>query len=265
MSLFGISWRPSQPFKASFNPSKIGLNDLVTGASLFAPGGIAGIGNLGKWSTGNALGNLGLSNGIKGLNTKSGANILGMVNGLGGTGAKGGTAQSTGLDALYQQLAAMQAQNMLQNYPAYMQAQQQAARGLDPALVGTEIARQRASMQGQAQQMGQSAAAGLNAQGINGSGALLDMMNRATQQGNNYASKALDPQAIASRRMQQMQVLGGGADGLSSLMQLMQMQNNQRQVNASMRQPSFLESALGIAGQVAPYMDWSKVFKGVKL
>lgn len=264
MSLFGISWRPSQPFKASFNPSKIGLNDLITGASLFAPGGLAGIGNIGKWSTGNALGNLGVQNGIKGMTAKGGMNTLGLLNGLGAGKNGGGKSPAGGLgdlQSVYQMLAALQAQDLLSQYPQFQAARGKAVSALDPSRIGQEVAANRARTMGAATQAGHSAQAQLGAQGINGAGALLDMVNRGTKSANDYAAQANSAQNIAARRQAQMGILGGNMDAASMLMNLMGAQNSQRQVNASLRQPSAIEQILGIAGQVAPYMDWKKVFK----
>jgi len=262
MSLFGISWRPSQPFKASFNPKSIGLNDLITGASLFAPGGIAGIGNIGKWGTGNLAGNLGLSKGIQGMNLKSGSNLLGALGGLGGAsggaGNAGGTAGLAGLNSLYAQLAELQARDMLSNFPQYLAARNKSIQELDPSRIQGEIAAQRARNMGAATQAGMTGQANLEMRGINGQGALLDAMNRGVQQGNNYAAQAMSPQNIAARRQAQMGLLSGDS-GLSSLLSVMGAQNNQRQINAATRQPTALEGLLGIAGQIAPYMDWNKV------
>lgn len=90
--------------------------------------------------------------------------------------------------------------------------------------------------------------------------ARLNARNVATQQGNDYFANLTNPANRASRYMGQADLLGNQSmfqNSLSGMLSLQNASNSQRladlQYNAN-RPPSFLESLLGIAGQVAPYM-----------
>jgi hypothetical protein len=91
-------------------------------------------------------------------------------------------------------------------------------------------------------------------------GAVADSRNKAINAGANVASALLSPQAQASNALTQANVyspaqLQGG--GLNALFGIQNQANNQRvadaQYNAS-RPPSFLETMLGVGGQVLPYI-----------
>lgn len=258
MSLFGISWRPSQPFKASFDPKKIGFNDLVTGATLLAPGGLAGIGNIGKWGTGNLAANLGLQGGLSSL--KKPKTLMALMNasqrfgGAAGSSKAGGALDMNGLQGLYQTLAGQSAMDMLTMFPQWQHLRSQAMSGLDPSRIPAEVAAQRARAMGSATQSGMAGAANLRMSGINGQGALLDALNQGTLQSNNYAAQAMSPQSVAARRQAQMGMANQQFGGLDQLLSIIQAQNGTRQVNAATQQPSLLDKLLGVAGAVAPYM-----------
>ena len=267
MSFFGLNFQPFKG-KVSFQPGKMNLGDLIGSASMVAGGGLGkGMFDVGKWSTGNIAANLGLNNGLSKfqLNPATAGNILGAANTLDAIpGARGGgsagKADIAGLMALFNTLGMSQAQFALQNEPRRQRALTSAYNSFNPAMILDDIGRFRSATMGNARQAGMQGAAALDSQGMNGAGAILDAINRGTMQANTYAATAGSSDAIGQRRLRQAQIMDSAGDtqGIQTLLALLGAQNNQRQVNASLREPSVLEKLLSVAGQVAPYMVKNK-------
>jgi hypothetical protein len=268
MSFFGLKIQPFKG-KASFQPGKMNLGDLVSSAATVASGGIGGIGNVSKYSLGNIGTNIGLNSKssigsfVRGLTPEKVGNIINMGSslGVGSPGAKPKTpaqnSPNSQLEALAQmlgQLGQSQTQFAQANEPRRQQAVMGAYNAVDPSMISQEVARNRASMMGAASDAGNRAMAmgGQYAQ----PGMMLDSLNRGTAQANTYAANAGSAEEIARRKLMQSQMFGApaGQDGMSALLSLISSMNNQTAVNNANRKPTLLESLLPIAGQVLPYL-----------
>lgn len=233
MSMFGISWRPSQPTKVSFNPKNIGFSDLLSAGMMFGSGGLSGMANVGKWSTGNLAKNLGFQQGMKsgGLgNTlhsslKFAPNLaqIGTIASLGGKmgmmGGKKGMPVSNGtvgdynaqLSELINHMNALghdQLDFAQANEGARQSAISGAVRSLQPSSVYDSIARSRNQAIGNAYTQADQGNAALQSQGYSAQpGVLLDALNQANSGANQNMYNQLAPTAQAARYQQLAQIL----------------------------------------------------------
>jgi hypothetical protein len=211
--MFGISWRPSQPTKVSFNPKNIGFNDLITAGTMFGTGGLSGIGNIGKWSTGNLARNFTGANTLSNLTGKAG-----LLQGL--TAKKGAKAPASDgtvgdynaqLSELINHMNALghdQLDFAQANEPARQSAISGAVRSLQPSSVYDSIARSRNQAIGNAYTQADQGNAALQSQGYSAQpGVLLDALNQANSGANQNMYNQLAPTAQAARYQQLAQIL----------------------------------------------------------
>lgn len=235
MSMFGISWRPSQPGKVSFNPKNIGFSDLLSAGMMFGSGGLSGMANVGKWSTGNLAKNLGFQQGTKhalqggtmtvGNALKFAPNLaqIGTIASLGGKmgmmGGKKGAPVSNGtvgdynaqLSELINHMNALghdQLDFAQANEGARQNAISGAVRSLQPSSVYDSIARSRNQAIGNAYTQADQGNAALQSQGYSAQpGVLLDALNQANSGANQNMYNQLAPAAQAARYQQLAQIL----------------------------------------------------------
>lgn len=288
MSMFGISWRPSQPTKVSFNPKNIGFSDLLSAGMMFGSGGLSGMTNVGKWSTGNVLKNLGFKQGLQTANSagvvsgnaigKFAPNLaqIGTIASLGGKmgalGGKKGTPVSNGTvgdyNAQLQELIAhMNALGSEQldfaqaNEGARQNAITGAVRSLQPSSVYDTIARSRNQAIGNAYTQADMGNAALQSQGYSAQpGVLLDALNQANASSNSNMYNQLAPTAQAARYQQLAQILDpqNTSPMTSQLLQALMggqgLNNQNAQIQASLkanRPASTLESLFSILPSLA--------------
>jgi len=277
MSWFGISWRPSQPTKVSFNPKNIGFSDLITAGTMMA--GAGGIGNIGKWSTGNIAKNLGFSTGLKGgLKFAPNMTQLGTLGTLAGktgmTGAKKGAkapvsngtvgdynAQLSEFINHINSLGTTQMEFAQANEPARQSAISGAVRSLQPSSVYDSIARSRNQAIGNAYTQADQGNAALQSQGYSAQpGVLLDALNQANSGANQNMYNQLAPAAQAARYQQLAQILGpqNTSPMTSQLLQALMggqgLNNQNAQLQASLkanRPASAFETLLSAIGPLA--------------
>lgn len=218
------------------------IGDLLN-IGMFA--GTGGIGNISKLGTGDLL------------------NFLPMLMGGQQGGQGGGLNFSGDLAGMAGNLSQAELLAMLQRYPQMLQAKDRAYQGLSES----ETRATANSLGNQAQARGAEAGRA-NANSLLGRGyassvadsARLQGRNQGVQQANNISASLLSPQNQAQNALMQSQVYSSGnlqGGGLNSLFALQNAGNSQRiadtQYNAS-RPPTFLETLLGVGGQVLPHI-----------
>lgn len=277
MSLFGISWQPfKSPTKVSFNPKKIGFGDLLSAGSLFASGGLSGIGNIAKWGTGNIAKNLALSTLLKNPKNALGlAGATGMLGGSGGSGSSSTDPNATGYDQngllglegkildSYWPVAQGELKTLADFAPRRTATVNNAVAALDPANIPSEVARQQGSLMRLANTSGQRTADRLTSQGFSpivGEGFKADAQNQAIMQGNQAQENAYSPQAISSRYNAQLGLMSPStvAPDVQNVLSLVRAslsdQNAQEQLKAALRQPSVLEKLISTVPSLLPYL-----------
>ena len=239
--------------------------------------GAGGIGNIGKWSTGNIAKNLGFSTGLKG-GMKFAPNMtqlgtIGMLAGKTGmTGGKKGAPVSNGtvgdynaqLSELINHMNALghdQLDFAQANEGARQNAISGAVRSLQPSSVYDSIARSRNQAIGNAYTQADQGNAALQSQGYSAQpGVLLDALNQANSGANQNMYNQLAPTAQAARYQQLAQILDPQntspmtSQVLQALLSGQGLNNQNAQLKAQLqanRPASPLES---IFGAVSPFI-----------
>lgn len=260
---------------------KITLGDVATLGSLAAPGmNLLNLGGLSKLSTANIVKNLGLQGLLRGKLTPgaipgllAGSSLLG-VNGSNPTTNVPSTPNTSALEA---QLASIlgslvpyagQAANQLgQIMNQRNDLTRIGLRAANPANIQAQLDRQRAQLMAQGRRSALSATSSIptSSTGLR-SGVMLGALNNANMQANQATLDANDPANILARYSSMSSlldpsipasILGTSMNGLTSLMSAL----NANKAANNNRNPSTFETALSLLGQIAPNLDWSKIFK----
>lgn len=215
--------------------------------------GLSDIARPGKWNIGTALNVAGLAQG--GTNALIGGALGGV---LGGGKSSSPTYQPQNTNDLLTMLLNQQMTNTMANEPKRQQALGTAFDALtaDPA---SDAMRQRNKLMQFGDVQGRRDRTTLRNRGYAsgvGDAAMLNAQNQANMQGNQAFLDMTSPLAVADRNIAAAGLFAGGLQNtLSGQMAYQSAQNQQRltDLQYSMnRPPTFLESLIGIGGQVAP-------------
>lgn len=260
------------PFQSAGNilNGKGNIGDLLGIATMFMPGGNF-TSDIAKWGTKNiGLSSLVGQSGLSGLGDmskwqpKDFAQLLPLfLSGSQGQPNAGGFQIPGGLGDMAGKLSEADFMSLLMRLPMRNAALDRAYQGLSES--GTRATANSLGNQVQARgaEAGMANANSLLSRGY-GSGvadsARLQGRNQGVQQANNISASLLGPQNQAQNALMQSQVYSPGnlqGGGLNSLLALQNAGNSQRiadtQYNAS-RPPTFLETLLGVGGQVLPHI-----------
>lgn len=274
-----------QPFKgkARVTAPMQGLNigDALGAASMFAPGGIAGIGNIGKWSLGNAGANLGLGvlDDVTGSRLNDWLPMLSGPLGMGALGAlqsQGSAAAQNGLQGSGEQMfagltgaimptAMYEAQGLAELAPLRRTLLNNALSSLQQGGTQGDIDAFYSRAMGAASQQMQRQLSGLrNVSPSVAEGLRLSAMNQATEARNAYASMMNTPEQQAARAASQLELLTGAntmpvySTAANMAAQMAGLSTNRALADAQLRanrEPSVFERIIGTVPALLPYMD----------